>query len=142
MPQPTHSTLRKRQKLKPTRHQEGIKHESISSLFLNIMIDNQNRTLCIALQNKYQIQTKGAPIKKGSHMLFHALLFAGSRGSFLNTRPLGRVFNIIRGTRASSNAMKQTCVIVILAYFTLFQPIRTENPAKTLNCPFSYTGFL
>ena len=43
---------------------------------------------------------------------------------------------------ASVNAMKQTCVIVILAYFTLFQLIRTENAAKTLNYPFSYAGFL
>ena len=32
---------------------------------------------------------------------------------------------------ASVNAMKQTCVIIILAYFTLFQPICTENTAKT-----------
>ena len=43
---------------------------------------------------------------------------------------------------ASVNAMKQTCVIVILAYFTYSSPIRIENAAKTLNCPFSYTGFL
>ena len=33
---------------------------------------------------------------------------------------------------ASVNAMKQTCVIVILAYFTLFKPNSTENTAKTL----------
>ena len=45
---------------------------------------------------------------------------------------------------ASVNAMKQTCVIVILAYFTLpySSSIRAENAAKTLNCPFSHTGFL
>ena len=42
---------------------------------------------------------------------------------------------------ASVNAMKQTCVIVILAYFTFSSPFRTENAAKTLNCPFSYAGF-
>ena len=35
---------------------------------------------------------------------------------------------------ASVNAMKQTCVIVILAF-------RTEKAAKTLNCPFPYTRF-
>ena len=74
-------------------------------------------------------------------MFFHALTFAGSRGCCLNTRQIGRVFNIIRGT-PSVNAMKQTFVIVILAYFTLFQPIGAENTAKTLNSQFSYTGFL
>ena len=51
-------------------------------------------------------------------MFFHALTFAGSRGSCLNKRRLGSVF--IHGPRdpASVNAVKQTCVIVILAYFT------------------------
>ena len=43
---------------------------------------------------------------------------------------------------ASVNEMKQTCVIVILAYLPYSSQIRTENAAKTLNCPFSYTGFL
>ena len=44
---------------------------------------------------------------------------------------------------ASVNAMKQTCVIVILAYFTLITAqFCTENAAETLNCPFSYTEFL
>ena len=76
-------------------------------------------------------------------MFFHALTFAGSRGCCLNARPIGRVFKHLPRDPASVNAMKQTCVIVILAYFTLFlNPIRTENAAKTLNCPFSYTGFL
>ena len=43
---------------------------------------------------------------------------------------------------ASVNAIKQTCVIVILAYLPYSSSIRTESAAKTLNCPFSYTGFL
>ena len=51
-------------------------------------------------------------------MFFHALTFARSRGSCLNTRPLGRVFKHCSRDQASVNAMKQTCVIVILAYFT------------------------
>ena len=51
-------------------------------------------------------------------MFFHALTFAGSQGSCLNTRPLGRVFKHCPRDPASVNAMKQTCVIVILAYFT------------------------
>ena len=42
-------------------------------------------------------------------MCFHALTFAGSRGSCLRDPE-------------SVNAMEQTCVIVILAYYTLFQP--------------------
>ena len=51
-------------------------------------------------------------------MVFHALTFAGNRGSCLNTRPLGRVFKHRPRDLASVNAMKQPCVIVILAYFT------------------------
>ena len=50
-------------------------------------------------------------------MFFHALTFAGSQGSCLNTRPLGRVFKHRPRDPASVNAMKQTCVIVILVYF-------------------------
>ena len=41
-------------------------------------------------------------------MCFHALTFARSRGSCLRDQ-------------ASVDAMEQTCVIVILAYYTLFQ---------------------
>ena len=51
-------------------------------------------------------------------MVFHALTFAGSRGSCLKTRPLGRVFKHRPRDPASVNSMKQTCVIVILAYYT------------------------
>ena len=51
-------------------------------------------------------------------MVFHALTFAGSRGSCLNTRPLGEVFKHSLRDPASVNAMKQTCVTVIFAYFT------------------------
>ena len=51
-------------------------------------------------------------------MFFHALTFAGSRGSCLNTRLLDRVFKHSPSDPASVNAKKQTRVIVILAYFT------------------------
>ena len=51
-------------------------------------------------------------------MFFHALTFAGSRGSCLNTRLLGGVFKHRPRDPASVNAMKQTCEIVILACFT------------------------
>ena len=49
---------------------------------------------------------------------FHALTFARFRGSCFNTRPTGRVFEHRPCDPASVNAMKQTCVIVILTYFT------------------------
>ena len=51
-------------------------------------------------------------------MFFHTLTFAGSRGSYLNMRLLGRVFKHHPRDPANVNAMKQTCVTVILAYFT------------------------
>ena len=51
-------------------------------------------------------------------MFFHVLTFAGSRGSCLNTKPLGGVFKHLSRDPANLNAMKQTCVIVILAYLT------------------------
>ena len=51
-------------------------------------------------------------------MFFHALAFAGSRGSCLNKRPLGRAFKHRPRDPATVNAMKQSYVIVILAYFT------------------------
>ena len=55
-------------------------------------------------------------------MFFHALTFAGSLGKCLNTRPIGQVLKHLPRDPASVNAMKQTYVIVICAYFTLFQP--------------------
>ena len=51
-------------------------------------------------------------------MIFHALTLASSRGSCLNTRPLGGVSKHRPRYTASVNAMKQICLIVILAYFT------------------------
>ena len=51
-------------------------------------------------------------------MFFHALTFAGSQGSCLNTSLIGRVFKHLPTDQASVNAMKQTCMIVILAYLT------------------------
>ena len=68
-------------------------------------------------------------------MFFYALTFAGSRGSRLNMRPSGRVFKHSPRDPASvtCNAMKQTCVIVILAYFTSFSINRAENVSQTLD---------
>ena len=45
-------------------------------------------------------------------MFFHVLTFAGSRGSSL------KLFKDRSRDPASVNAMKQTCVIIIRAYFT------------------------
>ena len=46
--------------------------------------------------------------------VFHALTSAGSRGSCLNTRLIGRVLKHLR----RDHAMNQTCVIVILILTT------------------------
>ena len=63
-------------------------------------------------------------------MFFHALTFAGSRDEAVRPRD-----------PTSVNAMKQTCVIVILYILPDFNLNRTEHVAKTFY-PFSYTGFL
>ena len=55
-------------------------------------------------------------------MFFHALTFAGSRGCCLKHEADRLSVQHHPRDPASVNAMKQTCVIVILAYFTLFQP--------------------
>ena len=56
-------------------------------------------------------------------------MFFHSRGSCLNTRPLGRVFKHRPRDPASVNAMKQTCVIVMLACLPDFSINRAENVA-------------
>ena len=75
-------------------------------------------------------------------MFFHALTFAKSRGGCLNTRLSGRVFKHRLRDPASVNAMKQTCVIVILAYFTWFQHKPRWKRCQNIKYPFSYTWFL
>ena len=62
-----------------------------------------------------------AMCNKGITHFFHALTFAVSRGRCLNMRTIGGVFKHLPRDPASVNAMKLTCVIVILAYFTLLQ---------------------
>ena len=53
-------------------------------------------------------------------MFFHALTFAGSRGCCLKHEADRPIVQHHPRDPAIVNAMKQTCVIVILAYFTLF----------------------
>ena len=48
-----------------------------------------------------------------------SLTFAGSGGSCLNTKALGRVFNLLPRDPANVNALKQTCLIVILAFYMI-----------------------
>ena len=60
-------------------------------------------------------------------MFFHVSTFVGSRGSCLNTRPLGQVFKHRLRDPASVSAMKQTCVFVILAFLPDFNINHTEN---------------
>ena len=52
-------------------------------------------------------------------MYFHALTFAGPEDAVEHEADRSSVHHHPRDP-ASGNAMKQTCVIVILAYFTLF----------------------
>ena len=52
-------------------------------------------------------------------MFFHALTFAGSRGSCLNMSPPGRMFKLLPSDPANVNALKQTCLIVILAFYMI-----------------------
>ena len=76
------------------------------------------------------VSLMGASIKRkrkhvaniGITHVFSCINIAGSQGCCLNTRPIGLVFKHLPRDPASVNAMKQTCVIVILAYFTIFQP--------------------
>ena len=60
-------------------------------------------------------------------MFFHASTFAGSQGSCLNTRLLGRVFKHRPRDPASVNAMKQTCVIAFLHILPCFSVNHAEN---------------
>ena len=69
-------------------------------------------------------------------MYFHALTFAGSQGSCLNTRQLGLVLKNRARDPASINAMKQICVIVILAYLPDFSINRAETSIKHLTSIF------
>ena len=46
-------------------------------------------------------------------MFFHALTFAGSRGSCLNMRPLGRMLKLLSRDPTNVNALKQTCLTVM-----------------------------
>ena len=54
--------------------------------------------------------------------VFHALTFAGPEDIVWTRSCLGQVFKLRPRDPASVNAMKQTCSIDILAYFTWFQP--------------------
>ena len=74
-------------------------------------------------------------------MFFHALTFAGSSDDVEHEADRPSVQHHPRDL-ASVNAMKQTFAIVSLAYLPYSSIINTENAAKTLNCPFTYTGFL
>ena len=74
-------------------------------------------------------------------MFFHAITIARSPGSCLNTRPIDRVLKHLPRNRVSVNALKQTCVIVILAYFTLSNQINTANAVKHLDIPFLTLDF-
>ena len=88
---------------------------------------------------------------KGSYMFFHALTFAGNRGSCLNMRPLDRMFKLLPRDPANIIALKQTWLIVIRAflhscilYDSLKNPI--EDARKIMKnhplMPFYFSQFL
>ena len=66
------------------------------------------------------------------------LHFLGPERSCLNTRPLAQYLLRDPGPEGlgSVNAMKQTFVIVILAYYTFFNQVRTANVACNQNIHF------
>ena len=64
---------------------------------------------------------KGLARLKGSHMFFHALTFAGGPEEAV------RVYKHRRRDPACVNAMKQTCVIVILYILPDFSINHSEN---------------
>ena len=74
--------------------------------------------------------------------VFSSINICRSRGSCLNTRLLGRVFKHRPRDPACVNAMKQTCVIVILVYFTWFQHKPRWKRRLNIKYPFSYAWFL
>ena len=51
-------------------------------------------------------------------MFFHALTFAEFLGSRLNMRPLGRMFKLLQRDPTNVNALNQTFLIVILAFYS------------------------
>ena len=55
-------------------------------------------------------------------MFFYALTFEWSRGSLFEHEAYQLRVQTSLDDPASVNVMKQKCVIVILAYFTLFHP--------------------
>ena len=57
-----------------------------------------------------------------THVFFMHEHLLGPEDAVFNTRPIGRVFKHLPRDPASVNSMNQTFAIVILAYFTLFQP--------------------
>ena len=74
-------------------------------------------------------------------MFFHALTFAKiarSRGSCFNSRPLGRKFKHLPRDPANPNAMKQMCMILILAYLLIPLLNRIENAVKWLKLLYFY----
>ena len=80
-----------------------------------------------------------ANFKYRDHTFFHALTFAGSRGSCLNMRPLGRMFKLLPRDPANVNALKQTRLIVILAFYMLSWKIPSKTPGKSWKSRFDCT---
>ena len=64
-------------------------------------------------------------------MFLYALTFAGSRGSCLKTRQIGRVLKHLPRDPAIVNVIKQTCVMLFFHILPYSNQIRNENDVKT-----------
>ena len=74
-------------------------------------------------------------------MFFQALTFAGSRGSCLNTRPIGRVFKLRPRARQVLMQWNKHVWSLFLHILPEFSIHRAENVALTLNIPFLTLDF-
>ena len=77
-------------------------------------------------------------------MFLHVLTIVGSRGSCFNTRPPDRVFKLLQSGPANVNALKQTCVIVILTFYITPGTLKSKMPKnhKIVHCTPQLTSFL
>ena len=75
--------------------------------------------------------TKAQSVQRLCHSPLESIIAIGPMFKHLPRNPASD--NAMKQTwdPASDNAMKPTCVIAILAYFTLFQPICAKIAAKT-----------
>ena len=83
------------------------------------------------------VNTQPGIIAEGSHnelYVFHATTCAESRGSCLNSSPQVECSNIFLGTCKNVNAVKQTCVIAVLAFWKFHLKASSKSPKYLICC--------